>query len=360
MPARTELDRLAAARPPLLDRTELVVDRAAEDQILRNILAAAPASGRSRPAASRSARRSRGARHQALRPATAIAAAAAVVAVAGAGVLVRSAMDHVTATARSGAAHRGSAPARLPSLRIMAARAEAAVAAVSRTGILFVRTVYPPGTTTGGIAVMQTWTRGNWDREQLFSAGGGLVDDVSAVIAGNQRVRRFVDYPTRTWQTDSIAVGLLGAGPSASEFAAQMFQPLPAVTAQKLPGGARPDVPRRTITAVKLQGKPMILITFRYPRPFRGTGVGTPESLPLLGGTDELPGSAGRGNSATAKMIWIDETTYLPVRAETATATGIVVGSETYRWLSDSLANRAALAPAPVPASFRRTPELAH
>jgi len=268
-------------------------------------------------------------------------------------------MDHENATARSAAADRAAAPARLPSLRIMAARTEVAVAAASRTGILFVRTVYAPGATTGGIAVMETWTRGNWDREQLFSAGGGLLDDVSAVIAGNQRIRRFVDYPTRTWQTDSIAVGLLGAGPSASEFAAQIFQPVHAVTG-KLPGGARPDVPRRTITAVRLQGKPMILITFRYPRPFWGPGVGTPESLPLLGGTDELPGSAGREDSATTKMIWIDETTYLPVRSEIATATGMVLGSETYHWLSDSPANRAVLAPAPVPAGFRLTKELAH
>ena len=45
MPARTELDRLAAARPPRLDRTELVVDPVAEDQILRHFWA------RRRPAA---------------------------------------------------------------------------------------------------------------------------------------------------------------------------------------------------------------------------------------------------------------------------------------------------------------------
>ena len=357
MPARTELDRLAAARPPLLDRTELVVDRAAEDQILRNILDTAPASRR-RPAASRRARRSRAVRHHALRPATAIAAAAAVVAVAGAGVLVRSAIDHGTPPAPRTGPHRAAAPARLPSVRIMAARAEAAVAAVSRTDILYVRTGYAPGTTIGGIAVMETWTRGNLDREQLFSAGGRLLDDVSAVIARGQRVRRFVDYPTRTWQTDAIAIGQYGVGPSASEIVAQIFRPLHPVTARKLPGGVRPDDPRRTITAVKLRGKPMILVTFRYPRPF--TGQGAAASLPMLGGAEELPGSAGSGDSASTKMIWIDETTYLPVRAETTTATGIVLGSETYRWLSASPANRAVLAPAPVPAGFRLTQELAH
>ena len=204
---------------------------------------------------------------------------------------------------------------------------------------------------------METWTRGNWNREQLFGAGGGLVDDVSAVIAGGQRVRRFVDYRTHTWQTDSIAVGQFGAGLSASGVVAQFFRPLHPVRAQKLPGGLRPDYPRRTITAAKLKGKPMILITFRYPRPSRAPLAG--ESLPRLGGTDELPGSAGSGKTATT-MVWIDETTYLPVRSDIATATGMVLGSETYRWLSDSPANRAVLAPAPVPAGFRLTKELAY
>jgi hypothetical protein len=240
----------------------------------------------------------------------------------------------------------------------MAARAEAAVAAVSRTGILYVQTVYAPGTTIGGIAVMQTWTRGSWDREQLFSAGGRLLDDASAVITGGHRVRRFVDYPTRTWQTDSIAVRQYGVGPSDSEIVAQNFRPLDPVTARKLPGGARPDDPRRTITAVRLQGKPTILVTFRYPRPL--SGLGAADSLPLLGGTEELPASAGSGDSASTRMIWIDETTYLPVRAEIATATGIVFGSQTFRWLSDSSVNRAVLAPAHVPAGFRLTRELAH
>jgi hypothetical protein len=59
-------------------------------------------------------------------------------------------------------------------------------------------------------------------------------------------------------------------------------------------------------------------------------------------------------------MMWIDEATYLPVRSEIATASGMVLGSETYRWLSDSPANRAVLAPAPVPAGFRLTKGLAH
>ena len=42
MPARTELDRLTAARPAVLHRTEDVVDPAAENHILHQILSSAP------------------------------------------------------------------------------------------------------------------------------------------------------------------------------------------------------------------------------------------------------------------------------------------------------------------------------
>ena len=250
------------------------------------------------------------------------------------------------------------APARLPSVRIMAARAEAAVAAASHTGILYVRTVYAPDTTTGGVAVLETWTRGNRDREKLFSAGGALLDDVSAVIAGGQRVRRFVDYPARTWQTDSIAVGQFGADPSASDTVAQIFGPMGLVRLSKVPGVHSPDDPHRTITAVKVHGKQMILVAFSYPRPLGGSGAA--ELLPMLGSKEELPASAGSGASASIRMIWIDATTYLPVRAEMAAATGAILGSETYSWLSERAANRAVLSPAPVPAGFRLTQELAH
>ncbi len=48
MRACNELDRLAAARPPIVQRTEDVVDPAEEDRLLRQILTSAPAPRRSR------------------------------------------------------------------------------------------------------------------------------------------------------------------------------------------------------------------------------------------------------------------------------------------------------------------------
>jgi hypothetical protein len=350
MPARTELDRLAAARPPLLDHTDLVIDPAAEDQLLRHILSTPRATGRRQ--------RATGRRHS-LRPATAIAAAAAVVAVGAAGVLVRSAVDDAHAPGRRVVkTPPAAAPARLPGRRIIAARAEAALAAVSRTDILYVRTVYAPGTTMDGTTVLETWTRGTSDRVMMLNASGGLLSDASAVITGSQRVRRFVDYPTRTWQTDSIAVSQFGPDPTASERIAQILRPMGPVDLPKVPGTQGPDDPSRTITEVTVQGKPMILVTFSYPRPFGGNGGAEP--LPMLGSAEELPASAANEGAISTTMIWIDATSYLPVRARIATATGTILGSETYSWLSDSAANRAMVAPAPVPAGFRLTPEVAH
>jgi len=346
MPARTELDRLAAARPALLDRTDLVIDPAAEDQIVRHILGTPRASGR---------RRLANASHHALRPVTAIAAATVMV-IAAAGVLVRSAVDHSDAPGRRTVERPSAALAHLPSVRIIAARTAAAVAAASRTGILDVRTVYAPGTTVGGVAVMETWTRGNSDREKLLGADGGLLDDVSAIIAGGQRVRRFVDYPTRTWQTDSIAVGQYGGAPSASEIVARILGPIRPVRLSQVPGGHRPDDPRRTVTAVTVAGKPMILVTFRYPRPISGPA----ELVPMLGDAEEIPGSAANADSAGIAMTWIDATSYLPVRTEVATTTGRFLDSQTFSWLSDDTANRVVLSAAPVPVGFRRTAELGH
>ena len=346
MPAQTELDRLAAARPPLLDRSEVVVDPVAEDQILRHILATPPA--RDRALTSR--------RRKALRPATAIAAAAAVVAVAGAGVLVRSAIHHVNAPARPGSGHRIARQEHLPPDQVMEGLAEKAVDAASRTDILFVRTVYAAGTTVGGVAVMETWTKGISDREKLFGGGGAILDDASAVISHGMRVRRFVDYTSRTWQTDSIAASRYGSdGPAGQPMRELLGR---SMQRPKVPGAGSPDDPSRMITAATVHGKRMILVTFTYPRPLPGSGG--PDFAPLLGSGEMLPAAAGRHNAVLTEQIWISATSYLPVRAVVTAAGGRVLTAETYTWLSASQANRAVLSPAPVPAGFRLTAELAH
>ncbi len=347
MPAQTELDRLAAARPPLLDRSEVVVDPVAEDQILRRILATPPARDRTRTSR----------RPQALRPATAIAAAAAVAAVAGGSALIRSEMMHPPAPPPPGSGHHMALQERLPADQVMAALAAKAVDAASRRYILYVRTVYAPGTTVGGTAVMESWTKGISDREKLFGASGAILNDVSAVISHGMRVRRFVDYTSRTWQTDSIALGKYGSAGPPGQRMRQLLMPH-AMQRPKVPGAGSPDDPSRTITTATVRGKRMILVTFTYPRPLSSSGG--PDFAPLFGSGEMLPAAAGRHNAALAQQIWISATSYLPVRAEVTATGGRVLVAMTYDWLSASQANRAMLSPAPVPAGFRLTAELAH
>ena len=88
--------------------------------------------------------------------------------------------------------------------------------------------------------------------------------------------------------------------------------------------------------------------------------VGRIDYLPLLGIGEMLRGAAGRLDSAVIERVWIDATSYLPVRAESTTATGQLLGAATYAWLSASPASRSVISPAPVPIGFRLTAEPAH
>jgi hypothetical protein len=354
MPARTELDRLADARPSSLDHPEWMVGPDAEDEILRQILSTdrAGASRRrsaARPSGHASQRRSR-------RPLIAIAAAAAIVAVAGGGAALRSQAGQPSAAAHRGPGHWAPAGTHLPPEQVMAALAGTATDAATRTAILYMRASFAPGTTVGGVAVMEMWTKGISNREKFLGASGGILDDESAVIRHGTRVRRFIDYTGRTWQTDSIAVGQYGPGPTMGQIVRQLLAP-DAMQAPTVPGVRHPASPSRTITAVTVQGTRMILVTIRYPRSLASRGA---DVLPVLGSAEMIPGTAGHLDSAVVEQVWIDATSYLPVRAEAITAGGKILSAATYAWLGASPANRLVILPAPVPAGFRLTAEPGH
>jgi hypothetical protein len=356
MRARTELDRLADARPLSLDHPERLIGPDAEDQILRQVLSADRAGRRSQANSRRSRERSGANGRRSRRPLIAVAAAAAVVAVAGGGAVVRWADAPRAAAWPPGSGYKTPVRTPLPSGQVMAALAGTAGAAASRTGILYVRTTFAPGTTVGGVAVTETWTRGESDREKFLGADGTVLQDASAVISHGLRVRRFTDYTTRTWQTDSIAVGQYGPGPTAGQIVRQLQAP-GAMQPAKVPGVRLPPSPTRTITEVTVDRKPTILVTIRFPR---SLAVGRVDFLPLLGSGEMLPGTAGRIDSAVIERVWIDATSYLPVRADAAAASGRILSAATYAWLSPSPANRSVISPAPVPAGFRLTAEPAH
>jgi hypothetical protein len=131
MPARTDLDRLAAARPAVLHRTEDVVDPAAEDRILHHIMSSAPEApalggttlggtaldgagsrgqGRLPGSARPAARRPGGRKPRAV--ALALTSAAAVIVAAVAAVITLTPGSHAPARSVGSAGHHVSRPAR--------------------------------------------------------------------------------------------------------------------------------------------------------------------------------------------------------------------------------------------------------
>jgi hypothetical protein len=349
MPARTELDRLAAARPPIVDHPESIVGPAAEDEILRQILATAQGmTGRRTPA-----------RRLSRRPLIGLAAAAAVLAIAGGGALIRSATTQQHAHAQPGSGHRVASPAEsLQADEVIAARAATAVDAASRTRILYVTAKYAAGTTAGGIAVMKNWSKGISGREKFFGTNGAMLDDASAVVSHGMQVRRFVDYTSRTWQTDSIAARSFGSGVPPGQQIRQLLAPT-AAQLRRANGNRLLVNPRRSVKAVSVGGTRLILVTIRYSRPLPS---GTADFMlpPLLGDLQVLPAAANGHQSVIAALVWLDRSTDLPVRAELTAPGGSVLIDGTFAWLSASPANLAELSPAPVPAGFRQTAEPAH
>jgi hypothetical protein len=281
-------------------------------------------------------------------------------AIAGGGALIRSAttQQHALALAHAkpGSGHRADSRFSLMADEVIALRAASAVEVASRADILYVTSKYATGTTAGGIAVMKSWSKGASEREKLFGTSGAMLDDVSAVVSHGRRVRRFVDYTNRTWQTDSIAVRSHGSGGPAGQYIQQLLAPT-AAQLRRAHGNRLLVNPRRSVTTVSVHGTRMILVTISYspPRPGRPA-----DFMPLLGDTEMLPVPVNGHQSVLAEKIWLDGTTEMPVRAELTAPGGRVLVAETFDWLSASPANRAELSPAPVPAGFRRTAEPAH
>jgi hypothetical protein len=350
MSGRNELARLAAARPALLDHTEQIVDADLEHRIFRHIVSSGPLGD-----APFVARRRRG-RAGSLRLAAAViagAAAATLAVFAG----VRGPGAPGQHDAGSGSAVGGAArPGRVISARTMADRTITALAASSRADIMYSRTVFASGV-AGSTATIEDWSYGISERTRWFSPRGSLTFDGSAVVSHGLRVRRFVDYTSRTWQQDSIAAahygpgpglseevdGLLGVGPSGRHFA-----PLPGLR-------HRPPAPRNVISIVNVNGRRMFQVLIRWTAQ---SFMAEPWPLPMFVNSMVDPGSTvGRVSS---EAVWIDAATYLPVRVAVTAPGGRVLMSQTLAWLPRDRANLAELTPAPVPAGFRETQELAH
>jgi hypothetical protein len=350
MSRRPELDRLAAARPPLLDHSELVVDADEEDRMFRQILSTSrPVAGSARTWR-RSSRTGAGRQGAARRhsPRLVIGVLAALAATAG-GV---AAATSLPGSARSGAAgagsapagqagaHRGAAGAHAPiiSAETVADRTAAAVTSAVRKDILYTRTQYARDAGVPWyMATIREWSHGVWAREQSFSRRGALTEDASAVVQDGQRVRRFVDYTTKTWQYDTIPVASYGPGPSVRQKVSILLGHL---------ADARET---RSITQLTVQGRPEYQVRFTWPAMRYETRDGWTQQFtqPMF-----LPGVRG-GQASTGATVWLDAATYLPVRVTVNGPAGRVLAVEGLSWLPPGRASRAELRPAPVPADFR-------
>lgn len=330
MTVRTELDRFAAARPALLDHTELVVDAAQEDQILRQILESAVPAGDAASGAESAhravtllpARSGHRPRRLGIAAAGAAAAAVAIGVLAGTGTL-------------SGAPGK----ARGISIVTLAYRTAAATSGASQTDVLYSQVVYSGGTDAADASV-QEWDFGISTREKSFSAQGGLTYDSSAVVSDGLRDRRFVDYADRNWSQDSIPVSQYGAGTSIASQVKSML-----------------GTPGQTVTQVEVGGTRMFEVTWQWQAP-AANAAGGPFPIPMFTSSNYLP--AMTYNGAATTRIWIDAATYLPVRAVMSLPGGQVLASQAFSWLPPGPASLTELTPATVPAGFSEVAEPAH
>jgi hypothetical protein len=323
MSARTDphpdLDRLADARPAIASHAYLLVDRSEEDRILGQIL------NSTRPSASRPRRR-------VVRfPVRATLLAVSAAAVAAASLVAVNVTARHTSASRPVASPATSTPPVIDAATL-AHRTTLAVSAAQKD-VEYTQVSYAAGT-AGGVATLQLWTCGPLAREYLFGANGTPNEKMSAVVIDGSRYRRFIDYTSRTWGEDSIAIGQWGPygdspADTVSRVEAMMFNRESVIRDVTLPDGTR---------AIE------VTRTYQHIVP-----------LPELVGPEVIPAWSGP-HSVMRSTVWIDAATYLPFKVTVATLNGTVIESQSLSWLPPTTANLAPLqAQVPVPAGFTQT-----
>jgi hypothetical protein len=332
MKAQSSLDRLAAARPAILDHTEFVVDAGQEDQILSQIMESARPAGMPSAAVTVAGRAAR-----LRRPRVAIAVAAAVTA-AAAGALAGTGVLRGT----QGTAPGAPGQAHVVSLTTLTNRTAAASSGASQADILYSRVTYAPGSVVPETAAIEEWHLGLSSREKWFNAQGGLMQDSSNVASGGQQLYRAIDYTNRTWQTDTtVDTSAPPQNPSIADLVRDQFE----------------MTPKPVITRVEMNGKPMFKLTWQLPAatsaPVADEGGRGMMPLPMFTYSDDVPGEMYAG--AAVETFWIDADTYLPVQTEMTTPAGQLIALQTLTWQTPDAANRAELTTVTVPPGFTET-----
>jgi hypothetical protein len=225
--------------------------------------------------------------------------------------------------------------------RTLADRVSTALSAARRNAVLYTRTSCACGIT----AVTREWDYGISTREQWLGSRGALNFDGSAEVSHGLRVRRFVDYTTRTWQKESSPAATYGAPPA--------FDSPRAIRALI---ASYPWPPQfGSMITTTLNGRKVVKITRR----FVNWSPGYPLPLRTIGGFEigEFPVSMPAATpKATSQTVWYDAATYLPVQEAQTASSGQNIVVSTYTWLPLTPANLAKVrTPAPVPAGFTQT-----
>lgn len=355
---RTEIGRLAAARPAILSHTEQVIDAAGEDRLLDQIL-----SSQRDPAPSRTPARvpapAPGAPPRRRIPKVAVGAVAGT---AAAAVAVTGALAGAGAfPGGAGHTHGGGQAVKLTA-QTVTARAVAALGRVSG-GISYSHAVV----TAGGAAiagaragtVVDQWLYGHRVRQEEFTPGGRLVvDDSSAYWTGRDShiftSQREVDYTSRTWFANPPASTPL-RGPIGS-YAAELARSLKWEESHGL---------LRVCGAGTVRGHRAVKLCYVRPKGNQNQNGPSPVlEAPFDLGT--LRPTEVSFYPGTSTVLWIDAASYLPVQTLSgawpplAGGGGKIALSTSIEWLTPDRANLAHLRTAPVPPGFRKVTSPAH
>ena len=215
-------------------------------------------------------------------------------------------------------------------------------------GTIAQMTVTTTGATVrGGTAVTTTaeeWSNGEQWRSVTYSASGHPVYDEGYTTSSGYTL---VSYPTKTWARQA-GLGLpyapfSSAPPSGKHGCGQALGAFPVVFRLGLPG-----------TSTSASSLPATVAGAL--RTAVSCGSLTVAGHQTVDGTETIK-LTSRPDSLISETIWVDPSTYLPVRVTVRSAAGSSPVQQTadFTWLPPTAQNQAKLT-VPIPAGFRKVP----
>jgi hypothetical protein len=205
-----------------------------------------------------------------------------------------------------------------------------------------ITTIGGPGQATSA----EEWSNGEQWRSVTYSSSGHPVYDEGHSTTSGYTL---VSYPTKTWARQT-ALGLpyapiSGSPPSGKHGCGQALGAFPVLFRLGLPG-----------TSTSASSLPTTVAAALHTAVSCGSLAVTGHQT--INGTDTIK-LTSRPGSLISETIWVDPSTYLPVRVTVQSAAGYSPTRQTadFTWLPPTAQNIAKLA-VPIPAGFRKVPLL--